>query len=131
VSKDISSEYGQIKIHRKVIVQIAEAAAKEISGVKRVGWQCYGAWRAILKFFNMAGTRVSQENELRIVIPVTIVWKENLVDVAYEIQRRVISAMLDSLNIDMVTVDVKVKRVESSNEASIFPSSKSVEKMLG
>ncbi|MDP2922753.1 MAG: Asp23/Gls24 family envelope stress response protein [Candidatus Omnitrophota bacterium] len=118
MSRNISSEYGQIKIHRRVVVQIAETSARQISGVKRVGWECYGMWKGILKFFNLAGTRVSQENELRIVIPVTIVWKENIVDVAYEIQKKIISQMLDSLNIDTVVIDVKVKRVERSNEAA-------------
>jgi uncharacterized alkaline shock family protein YloU len=39
-----------------------------------------------------------------------------VVDVAYEIQRSIISQILDSLNIDTVTVDVKVKKVERSDE---------------
>lgn len=116
MNRNISSEYGQIKIHRKVVVQIAEAAAHRVEGVKFVGWECYGAWRGILKFFNLSGTIVSQENELKIVIPVTIFWKANVVDVAYEIQRSIISQILDSLNIDTVTVDVKVKKVERSDE---------------
>jgi uncharacterized alkaline shock family protein YloU len=120
VNRNISSEYGQIKIHRKVVVQIAEAAARQIEGVRQVGWECYGAWKGILKFFNLAGTKVSQENELKIVIPVTIIWKANIVDAAYEIQRSIITQILDSLNIDAVTVDVKVKRVEKSNEATAF-----------
>jgi uncharacterized alkaline shock family protein YloU len=112
LNKNISSEYGQIKIHRRVIVQLAETTARSLEGVKAVGWECYGPWKKILKFFSLAGTQVSQENELRIVIPVTINWQANIVDVAYQIQQNIISRMFDSLNIDAVTVDVKVKRVE-------------------
>lgn len=113
MNRNVSSEYGQIKIHRKVLTQIAESAARQIDGVKLVGWECYGPWKNILKFFNLAGTRISQENELKIVIPVTVTWKVNIVDVAYEIQRNIISQMLDSLNIESVTVDVKVKKVQN------------------
>jgi uncharacterized alkaline shock family protein YloU len=112
VNRNISSEYGQIKIHRRVIIQIAETAARQIKGVKAVGWECYGAWRGILKFFNFAGTRVKFENEIKIVMPVIVVWEENIVDVAYEIQKKIISHMLNSLNIDSLIVDVKVKKVE-------------------
>lgn len=120
MNRNISSEYGQIKIHRKVIIQIAETAARQIEGVKAVGWECYGYWKGFLKFFNLAGTCVSQENELKITIPVTINWKTNIVDAAYEIQQNIITQMLDSLNIDAVTVDVKIKRVERSNETTTF-----------
>lgn len=111
MNRNVSSEYGQIKIHRRVIRQIAEAAAKQIKGVKLVGWECYRFSR-LLKFFNFAGTRVIFDNEMRIVVPVVIVWEENIVDVAYEIQKRIITQMLNSLNIDSLSVDIKVKRVE-------------------
>ncbi|MEI8350380.1 MAG: Asp23/Gls24 family envelope stress response protein [Candidatus Omnitrophota bacterium] len=112
MNRKISSEYGQIKIHRRVIRQIAETAARQIAGVKAAGWDCYGYWALVLKFFNAAGTRVVFGNQLKIVIPVVVVWNTNIVDIAYEVQKEIITHMLNGLNIDSLTVDVKVKRVE-------------------
>jgi uncharacterized alkaline shock family protein YloU len=112
MSGNINSEYGKIKIHKRVLIQIAETAARQVKGVKLVGWECYGKWGKILKFFAFAGTRVYFENEINVVIPVGIIWEENIVDVAYEVQKKVIFHMLNSLNVESLRVDVKVKRVE-------------------
>lgn len=112
MNRKISSEYGQIRIHRRVIRQISETAASQIQGVKAVGWGCYGPWATVFKFFNMAGTRVIFGNELKIIIPIAVVWDANIVDIAYEVQKQIITHMLSGLNIDSLTVDVKVKRVE-------------------
>lgn len=112
MNRNVNSEYGQIKIHRKVIVQVAETAARQVKGVEAVGWGCYGWLGSILKFFNWAGTRVKFENEIKIIIPVIIFWELNIVDVAYEIQKKIITHMLNGLNIDSVSVDVKVKKVK-------------------
>lgn len=111
MNRNVSSEYGQIKIHKRAIRQLAEAAAKSIKGVKAVGWECY-RFKRLLKFFDWAGTRIIFDREMRIVIPVVILWEENIVDVAYEIQKKVITQMLNGLNIDSLSVDIKVKKVE-------------------
>ena len=111
MNRNISSEYGQIKIHKRAIRQLAEETAKSIKGVKAVGWECYRLKR-LLKFFDWAGTRIIFDNEMRIVIPVVISWEQNIVDVAYEIQKSVITQMLNGLNIDSLSVDIKVKKVE-------------------
>ncbi|MCK9573096.1 MAG: Asp23/Gls24 family envelope stress response protein [Candidatus Omnitrophica bacterium] len=111
MNRNISSEYGQIKIHKRAIRQLAEATAKQIKGVKAVGWECY-RFKRLLRFFDWAGTRIIFDNDMRIVIPVVISWEQNIVDVAYEIQKSVISQMLTGLNIDSLSVDIKVKKVE-------------------
>jgi uncharacterized alkaline shock family protein YloU len=111
VNRNISSEYGQIKIHKRAIRQLAEATTKQIKGVKAVGWECY-RFKRLLRFFDWAGTRIIFDNEMRIVIPVVISWDQNIVDVAYEIQKSVISQMLNGLNLDSLSVDIKVKKVE-------------------
>ncbi|MFA6280949.1 MAG: Asp23/Gls24 family envelope stress response protein [Candidatus Omnitrophota bacterium] len=112
MNRNVNSEYGQIKIHRKVLVQVAETAARQVKGVEAVGWACYGWLGPILRFFNWAGTRVKFENEIRIVIPITVFWEVNIVDLAYEVQKKIITQMLNGLNIDSVSVDVKVKKVK-------------------
>jgi uncharacterized alkaline shock family protein YloU len=112
MNNNISSEYGKIKIHRRVFRQIAETAASEVKGVVAVGWGCYGAWEKFLKFFSIAGTKVCLESEPRIVIPIAVVWDVDITNVAYEVQKKIISQMLASLNIESLIVDVKVKRVE-------------------
>ncbi|MDD5194479.1 MAG: Asp23/Gls24 family envelope stress response protein [Candidatus Omnitrophica bacterium] len=113
MDRNISSEFGQIKIHRKVIRQVAEAAAASVKGVRCVGWQCYGWFRGgFLRFFAMAGTRVRLEKEMKIIVPITVAWGENVVDVACEVQKKVIYHMLNNLNIESLVVDVKIKKVE-------------------
>jgi uncharacterized alkaline shock family protein YloU len=112
MSRSMSSEYGQIKIHKRVYIQIAETAARQVKGVCGVGWECYGKIGKLLKFFGAAGTRVFFDKELNIIIPVSITWDENIVDIAYEVQKKIIFHALKSLNIEALRVDVKVKRAE-------------------
>jgi uncharacterized alkaline shock family protein YloU len=113
MDRNVTSEYGPIKIHRKVVRQVAEVAASNVKGVRAVGWECYGRFKgAILKFFNIAGTKVNLEKEIRVVIPITVAWGENLVDVACEVQKKIIFHMLNDLSIEAISVGVKIKRVE-------------------
>ncbi|MBU2102629.1 MAG: Asp23/Gls24 family envelope stress response protein [Candidatus Omnitrophota bacterium] len=113
MDRNISSEFGQIKIHRKVIREVAEAAAASVKGVRLVGWECSGPFRGgVLKFFGIPGTKVQLDKEIKIVVPITVAWGENVVDVACEVQKKVIYHMQNNLNIDSINVDVKIKRVE-------------------
>ncbi len=121
MDRNITSDYGPIKIHRKVIRQVAETAALNVKGVKRVGWSCYGKIKgAFLKFFNLAGTRIvfvpdkttKEIKETKIVIPLTVAWGENLVDVACQVQKSIIFHMLNDLGIETLTVTVKIKYIE-------------------
>lgn len=114
MNKALSSEYGQIKIHRRVVAQIAETATREIKGVKKVGVECYGIFGRLLWLIRMTGTKVltPSNKEVKVIIPVATEYNANAVDIAYEIQRRVIAKLLSTLNMDSVSVDVKVKRIE-------------------
>ncbi|MCM8832152.1 MAG: Asp23/Gls24 family envelope stress response protein [Candidatus Omnitrophica bacterium] len=113
MSRNITSEFGQIKIHRKAIRQLVEAVASNIKGVNKVGWQCYGKIKGfILKLFEIGGTKIVNEKEFKIVIPVTISFGENLVDVASEVQQKIIENIKKNLDLENVIVDVKIKRIE-------------------
>lgn len=114
MNKDLSSEYGQIKIHRKVILEIAELTARQIPGVKKVGLECYGLLGKILELIPNIGTRVKfgTNKEVKISIPLIVEYETNIVDVAYEIQKKVATKLLNTLNIDSLSVDIRIKRIE-------------------
>jgi len=114
VSKEITSEYGEIKIHRKVISEVVELAAKEVEGGKKVGLDCYGIVGKILKLFRVSAVRVSMEStrEVKVSLPIIVEYNFNAVDVACQVQRKVATKLLQTLNIDFLNVDVKVKRIE-------------------
>ena len=115
MNRRLSSEYGQIKIHRRVISQAAEIAAKSVPGVKCVGIECYGFPGKILKNLCVSGIRIlpggMKRKELQISLPIEVIPGKNAVEIAYEVQRRVIAALLDTLNIDSLNVDVKIKKI--------------------
>jgi len=114
MNKELSSEYGQIRIHRKVVAQIAELAAKDVDGVTRVGLECYGLLGTLLRILKRSGTKVITSNmkEVRVIIPVVTRYESNAVDLAYDIQKKVTAKLLSTLNMDSVTVDVKLKKIE-------------------
>ncbi len=115
MNKELSSEYGQIKIHKKVISRIAELATKEIEGVKKVGLDCYGLIGKISKLFPLAkGIRVKmlENKEIKVIIPVVVDYKADIIDVAYQIQKNVTYKLLNSLNLDSLHVEIKIKNVE-------------------
>ncbi|MBN2483319.1 MAG: Asp23/Gls24 family envelope stress response protein [Candidatus Omnitrophica bacterium] len=115
MNRRLSSEFGQIKIHRRVISQAAVIAAKGVPGVKGVGIECYGLFGQILKLFRVTGIRIApgttKDKELKVCLPIVMTSGRNAVEIAYEVQRRVIAALLDTLNIDSLNVDVKIKKI--------------------
>ncbi|MCD6228771.1 MAG: Asp23/Gls24 family envelope stress response protein [Candidatus Omnitrophica bacterium] len=114
MSREITSEYGEIKIHCKVISEVAELAAKEVEGVKKVGLDCYGLIGKILRLFRVSAVKVSMESarELKVSLPIVVDYNFNAVEVACHVQRKVAAKLLQTLNIDFLNVDVKVKRIE-------------------
>ncbi|MCM8786971.1 MAG: Asp23/Gls24 family envelope stress response protein [Candidatus Omnitrophica bacterium] len=117
MGRSISSEFGQIKIHRKAIRQLVEAVAVSVKGVHKVGWKCYGKINGFfLKFFEIGGTKITYEKEFKIVIPITVLFGENLVDVASEVQREIAENIKKNLDLENVIVDVKIKRIEKGEK---------------
>lgn len=114
MNKDLSSEYGQIKIHRKVIAEIAELTARQVQGVKKVGLECYGLLGEILKLFQNVGTRVKfgTNKEVKVSLPLVVEYEANAVDIAYEVQKKVTTKLLNTLNMDSLSVDIRIKRIE-------------------
>lgn len=114
MNKNLSSEYGQIQIHRKVIFQAAELAAKEVKGVKKVGAECCGLFGKMSSLFREAGTKIllNDGKEMKLSLPVVVDYNTNAVEVAYEIQKKVTARLLETLNIDALSVDVKIKKIE-------------------
>jgi uncharacterized alkaline shock family protein YloU len=114
MDKELSSEYGQIKIHRRVISQVAEMTARQVEGVKKVGLECYGFMGEIMKLLRFIGEKITigANKEVKISLPIVIDYNYNVVDVSYEVQRKVAAKLLDTLNMESLSIDIKIKRVE-------------------
>jgi len=117
VDRELSSEFGKIKIHKKALVQIIENIALGVKGVKAVGVGCLPEIiREIFKIFNITTTKIKLGKDLKISIPITVSLDENLQDVACEVQKKVIDYLFRNLNVDSINVDVKIKRVEGGKK---------------
>ena len=114
--KKLSSDYGQIKIHKNTIAQIAEITASQISGVEKVGFLCYGylgkLLAKILSPFNIRRTGVEITKDVKISIPIVVKYGYNVADVAYQVQKEIAQKIKNYLNIDTSNIDVKIKKVE-------------------
>lgn len=117
MDRELNSEFGKIKIHKKAILQIVESLALSVKGVKGVGSDClpFGI-REIFKIFNISTTKIKLQKELKIVVPIIVSLEDNLVDIACEVQRKIIDRLIRDLNIDSINVDVKIKRIEGGKK---------------
>ena len=117
MNKDLSSDFGDIKIHRKVIVQVAGLAAHQVPGVKKVGLECYGLIGKILKLLrcNVVKVKTNAQKEVQVSVPIVVEYNVNAVDVAYEVQKNVTEKLLNTLNMDTLRVNIKIKKIEKKS----------------
>ncbi|MBN2119447.1 MAG: Asp23/Gls24 family envelope stress response protein [Candidatus Omnitrophica bacterium] len=107
--KHILSDLGEIKIHRNLIKQIAEASALTVEGVA-----CLSAvkekWLAnILSFLKIGSIKVDLTKDLKIEVPITVKFGYNIPDVAVNVQEAILKNLSKTLNIDTAYIVVKVK----------------------
>lgn len=114
MNPDLNSEYGQIKIYHKVIIRTAELSAREVPGVNKVGAECYGFPGKVMKSigFSFSKVIVKEGKEIEVSLPIIVDYEFNAVDVAYEVQRKIVSKLLQALNIDSMRVNVQIKKTE-------------------
>jgi len=118
MNKNFSSEYGEIKIHKKVISRIAEITSKKVKGVSKVGLECYGLAGKILKLFGYRAIKIkiSENQGIKVNIPIIVDYNSNLVEVASEVQRDVTYKLLNALNLDYLSVEVRIKNIEKGGK---------------
>ena len=117
MDRELSSEFGKIKVHKRALIQIIENITLSIKGVKGVGADCLPQIiREIFKVFNITTTKIKLGKDLKISIPISVSLEENLQDVACEVQKKVIDYLFRNLNVDSITVDVKIKKIEGGKK---------------
>ena len=110
--KEYRSSLGNIKIHRRLISQIAELATKEVEGIDSLAVTSRIWLSHLLSFFNISGIKVDiASEELKIEIPIVVKYGYNVYEVATTLQEKVLDNLLRSLNIDNAFINIKVKGI--------------------
>jgi uncharacterized alkaline shock family protein YloU len=108
------TDLGVIKIHRKVIVSIASAAALEVEGVKRIGADMRS------KFFllfdpnaqNAIKVNMDKNGEVKLEIPVIVKYNLNLTEIAGKVQENVRRALDKMTNLVVRDINVSIQGIE-------------------
>ena len=109
--KEYRSSLGNIKIHRRLISQIAELATKEVEGIDSLALTSRIWVSRLLSFFNISGIKVDISEEVKIEIPIIVKYGYNVYEVATALQETVLDNLLKSLNIDNASINIKVKGI--------------------
>ena len=85
------TDFGTIRIHKKVIASIASIASLEIEGIKRVGGDFKSTFYEILGKKNYGGIKVEidKNEEVKLELPLVIKYGYNIPDVANKVQETV------------------------------------------
>jgi uncharacterized alkaline shock family protein YloU len=113
-SGDAHTDLGIIKIHRNVIASIAAIAAIEIEGVKEVGESKKNVFLSLLDKKGAKGIKVEidKNEEVKVVIPVTIRYGFNIPDIANKVQENVRTNLEKMTNLSIKDININVQGVE-------------------
>ncbi len=113
MNENYSSELGEIKIHKRLISQIAYIATLKVEGVSYLAFAAQKTISKIAAKWNLWNPiRIDVSRGPRIEIPVIVKYGYNVPDVAFKIQETVLKDLTKMLNIENTHIVVKVKGVE-------------------
>jgi len=118
--ENIVSDLGEIKIHQKLIAQIAETVALKVDGVAGLAMTTERWLAGILSSIRMTGVRVDLTNNIQIIVPILVTYGYNVPEVSAKVQEEILTALRQMLNIETAKIIVKVKGLglESDHESS-------------
>ena len=110
-----TTELGTVKINNNAITTIASTAAMEVQGVSKVG---RGIGKTIYELLMRRGGKqgvkiYTADNELRLIIYITVEYGMDIARVADEVQENVKTAVEKMTGLIVSTVDVIVEGVRS------------------
>ena len=105
----IISELGEIKIHKKLISQVAETATLSVEGVRGLACSSKGWLAKILKCLKINCIKVDTGKDLKIEVPIIVKYGYNIPQVAGRVQEEVLNSLFKSLNIESAYIIVKIK----------------------
>jgi len=108
------TDFGIVKIHKKVISSIASIATKEVDGVIKIGGNLKSRILEILRKDDCSGidVEIDKNNEVKITIPVVIKYGFNLPQVAGQIQDNVRKAMERMTDLSLKEINIEVQEIE-------------------
>ena len=110
--KNITSDLGEIKIHKNLISQIAETATLQVDGVASLAITTDKWISGLLQQVRLTGIKVDLSKTLRIEIPILVKYGYNIPEVSSIVQEEVLKALAKTLNIDTAYIVVKIKGLE-------------------
>lgn len=108
------TDFGTIKIHKNVIASIAQLAASEIDGVKRVG-SCARASIIDLiakKTLPAIKVEIDKNEETRLEIPLVIKYGFNVPEISAKVQENVRASLEKMTNLSIREIDINVQGIE-------------------
>lgn len=110
-----TTELGVVKINNNAIITIASAAAMEVKGVCKVG---RGIGKTVYEFLMRRGGKkgvkvYTAENEVRLILYITVEYGVDITRVADEVQENVKAAVEKMTGLVVSTIDVIVEGVRS------------------
>lgn len=113
-AEESRSDFGTIRIHKKVIASIASIAAMEIDGVKLVERDIRINIYELFGKKSLGGIRVYvDKNEgVRLEVPLVVKYGFNLPEVANKVQENVQSAIEKMTNLSIKDININIQRIE-------------------
>jgi uncharacterized alkaline shock family protein YloU len=108
------TDFGTVRIHKKVIASISSLAAAEIEGVKRVGGDFKSGLLELIGKKNLAAINVeiTKSDEVKVEIPLVIKYGYNIPDVANKVQENVRNNLEKMTNLSIKDVNISVQAIE-------------------
>ena len=110
------TDYGTVKIHRNVIVQIARVAAVETEGVSRISQDIFSRLLDLATKGKISRHPVKIEfrenNEVVISIGIVVNYGVNIPEVAASVQEKIKKSVEKMTGLYLTDVHIKVKGVE-------------------
>lgn len=113
--RHITTELGIVKINNNAIITIASAAAMEVKGVCKIG---RGIGKTIYEILMRRGGKkgvkiYAAENELRLILYITVDYGVDIARVADDVQENVKTAVERMTGMVVSTIDVIVEGVRA------------------
>lgn len=114
MKESTKTDFGIVRIHKKVISSIASIATKEVEGVVKIGGNLKSSLFELIKKKGGYGIEVEidKNNEVKISIPVVIKYGFNLPAVAGSIQESVRRAIEKMTDLSLKEINVNVQEIE-------------------
>jgi len=107
-------DLGSIKVHKKVLAEIAMSAVNDINGVSLFRQDFSGLFGSLLgnKSYSGISVVVDKGNQVSIEVKVCVRYGLNIPDVARETQDAIREAVERTVDIDLKDVNVNIQGIE-------------------